>query len=62
MTVQHEIAAVAQLLEQPTTERELARERQRDELGELLGERLDRRRQHVVMEEDDTQRVGRSGG
>jgi hypothetical protein len=49
MAVQHQVGAAHQLLEQARPEGELAGERQCHQVGEDLGEGLDRRRQHVVV-------------
>jgi hypothetical protein len=44
VAVQDEVGETGQSCEKSSAERELSCERQRDELGQLLGERLDRRR------------------
>jgi hypothetical protein len=57
VTVQHQIRAAQQLLEQSRSERQLASEWQGNQVGEHLWESLDRRREDMMVEQHHSQRV-----
>jgi len=57
MAVEHEIGAAGEALQETPAERELVRERERDEIRESLGEGLRWCEEHVVVEQHDAERV-----